>query len=140
VEKPARPTIDKMWAYARKYAEKSGTSFHPDAEVTRTVVEGLARHVELVGRPLCPCNFYPDPQAEAKLRRWICACDEMQLYKYCHCLLFVTPEGLPITEYLPEDHEGREIYGFVKDPTPDLGRAGARVRDRQGRSGPTEEG
>jgi ferredoxin-thioredoxin reductase catalytic chain len=140
VEKPARPTIDKMWAYARKYAEKSGTSFHPDAEVTQTVVEGLARHVELVGRPLCPCNFYPDPQAEAKLRRWICACDEMQLYKYCHCLLFVTPEGLPITEYLPDDHEGREIYGLVKDPTPDRGRAGARVRERQGQSGPADEG
>jgi len=37
-----------------------------------------------VGKPLCPCNFYPDKQAEAKLRRWICACDEMQTYKYCH--------------------------------------------------------
>ncbi len=28
-------------------------------------------------------------------------------------------EGLPITEYLPEDHEGRKIYGLVKDPMPD---------------------
>jgi len=25
----------------------------------------------------------------------------MQIYKYCHCLLFVNAEGLPITEYLP---------------------------------------
>ena len=83
-----------MWAaYARKYAEKSGTSLHPDVNVTQTVVEGLARHIESVGRPLCPCNFYPDPAAEAKLRRWICACDEMQKYKYCHCLLFVTPRA-----------------------------------------------
>ena len=46
----------------------------------------------------------------------------MQIYKYCHCLLFVDKEGLPITEYLPEDHEGRKIYGLVKDPTPDKGR------------------
>ena len=46
----------------------------------------------------------------------------MQIYKYCHCLLFVDKEGLPITEYLPEDHEGRKIYGVVKDPTPDKGR------------------
>jgi ferredoxin-thioredoxin reductase catalytic chain len=46
----------------------------------------------------------------------------MQIYKYCHCLLFVTEEGLPITEYLPEDHEGRAMYGEVKDPTPDKGR------------------
>jgi ferredoxin-thioredoxin reductase catalytic chain len=46
----------------------------------------------------------------------------MKKWKYCHCLLFVTPEGLPITEYLPEDHEGRQIYGLVRDPTPGKGR------------------
>ena len=55
----------------------------------------------------------------------------MQKWKYCHCLLFVTPEGLPITEYLPEDHEGRHAYGVVTDPTPDKGRATARVLERQ---------
>jgi len=65
----------------------------------------------------------PDKKAEAKLRRWICACDEMQIYKYCHCLLFVREDGLPITEYLPEDHEGRKTYGLVTDPTPGKGRA-----------------
>ncbi len=31
--------------------------------------------------------------------------------------------GLPITEYLPEGHEGRDVYGLVIDPTPDKGRA-----------------
>jgi ferredoxin-thioredoxin reductase catalytic chain len=35
----------------------------------------------------------------------------------------VNPEGLPITEYLPEDHEGRQVYGVVKDPHPEKGRA-----------------
>jgi hypothetical protein len=44
--------------------------------------------------------------------------------EYCHCLLFVTPEGLPITEYLPEAHEGRTTYGLVLDPTPLKGREG----------------
>ena len=34
---------------------------------------------------------------------------------------------MPITEYLPEDHEGRAIYGLVKDPTPDKGRV---LRDK----------
>ena len=33
----------------------------------------------------------------------------------------VREDGLPITEYLPEDHEGRQIHGLVKDPTPDKG-------------------
>ena len=136
--KPSQANIDKMWNYARKYAEKSGTFLHPDVSVTEAVVEGLARHIELVGRPLCPCNFYPDPQAEAKLRRWICACDEMQKWKYCHCLLFVAPDGLPITEHLPEDHEGRAAYGLVKDPHPEKGRATARVLERQKSEGEAE--
>jgi ferredoxin-thioredoxin reductase catalytic chain len=135
MNEPSAANIDKMWAYARKYAEKSGTSLHPDRAVTETVVTGLARHIEQVGKPLCPCNFYPDPAAEAKQRRWICACDEMQKYKYCHCLLFVTPEGVPITEYLPEDHEGRQAYGIVRDPVPDKGRAMSKVLGRhQGES------
>ena len=30
---------------------------------------------------------------------------------------------MSITEYLPEGHEGREIYGVVTDPTPEKGRA-----------------
>ena len=128
---PAQQHVDKMWNYARKYAEKSGTYLHPDVSVTEAVVGGLARHIELVGKPLCPCNFYPDPKAEAKNRRWICACDEMQKWKYCHCLLFVTQDGTPVTEYLPEDHEGRQAYGVVKDPHPDRGRAMTRVLEKQ---------
>jgi len=83
---------------------------------------------------LCPCNFYPDKKAELeRSREWVCACDEMKQWKYCHCLLFVTPEGLPITEHLPEDHEGRQIYGLVKDPTPGKGREAFKA------SGGTEE-
>ncbi|NQV25850.1 MAG: ferredoxin:thioredoxin reductase [Rhodopirellula sp.] len=120
---PGQKTIDRMNRYVEKYREKSGTSAHPDESVTEGVVLGLAAHVEQLGRPLCPCNFYPDKQAELdNSRRWVCACDEMKQFKYCHCLLFVTPEGLPITEYLPEGHEGREVYGLVKDPTPNRGR------------------
>ena len=37
-------------------------------------------------------------------------------------MLFVNEEGFPITEYLPEDHEGRRSYGLIKDPNPDKGR------------------
>jgi len=32
-------------------------------------------------------------------------------------------KGQPITEYLPDNHDGRQIYGIVADPTPDQGRA-----------------
>jgi len=120
---PKQESLDKMWKFVKGFAEKSGTAMHPTPEVTEAVVKGLAMHMDELGKPLCPCNFYKDKQAEAKLRRWMCACDEMQIHKYCHCLLFVREDGLPITEYLPEGHEGREVYGVVTDPTPDKGRA-----------------
>lgn len=121
MDQPSAENREKMWRYARKFAEKSGTVFHPGPEVTEAVINGLAANVDQLGRPLCPCNFYPDKEAEARQRRWICACDEMQMYKYCHCLLFVREDGLPITEHLPEGHEGREAYGVVADPTPGTG-------------------
>jgi ferredoxin-thioredoxin reductase catalytic chain len=120
---PKQESLEKMRKFAKGFAEKSGTAMHPMPAVTEAVVKGLAMHIDELGKPLCPCNFYKDKAAEAKLRRWMCACDEMQIYKYCHCLLFVREDGLPITEYLPEGHEGREVYGLVTDPTPDKGRA-----------------
>jgi ferredoxin-thioredoxin reductase catalytic chain len=43
----------------------------------------------------------------------------MRRFKYCHCLLFVGPDGLPITEHLPDGHEGRSIWGEVADPAHD---------------------
>jgi len=120
---PSEKNLIKIGKFVKGFAEKSGTVMHPDPSVTDAVVAGLALHMDELGRPLCPCNFYQDKPAEAKLRRWICACDEMQIYKYCHCLLFVREDGLPITEYLPDDHEGKKTYGLVTDPTPEKGRA-----------------
>jgi ferredoxin-thioredoxin reductase catalytic chain len=119
---PSDKSIKRMEKFVASYCEKSGTTTHPDGEVTEAVVKGLAANVDTLGRPLCPCRFYPDKQAEIQHRTWICACDDMQIYKYCHCLLFVNAEGLPITEHLPEEHEGRQMYGLVRDPTPEKGR------------------
>jgi ferredoxin-thioredoxin reductase catalytic chain len=120
---PSERALHRIRDFVEKYREKSGTSVHPNPDISQAVVLGLAAHVEGLGRPLCPCNFYPNKADElVASRRWVCACDEMKRYKFCHCLLFVSPEGLPITEYLPEEHEGRQIYGLVSDPTPDKGR------------------
>lgn len=123
MDQPSEKSIKRMRVYVEKYMQKTGTSGHPESEVTESVILGLANNIDEVGRPLCPCNFYPDKKAEVeRSREWVCACDEMKKWKYCHCLLFVAPDGMPITEHLPEDHEGRQIYGLVKDPTPGKGR------------------
>ncbi|MDH5643979.1 MAG: ferredoxin:thioredoxin reductase [Gemmatimonadota bacterium] len=122
--------MKRMRVYVEKYLKKTGTSLHPNEAAPEAVIKGLAQNLDDVGRPLCPCKFYPDKQAELeRSREWVCACDDMKRYKYCHCLLFVTPEGLPITEYLPEGHEGLSIYGVVKDPCPDQGRELAKKKD-----------
>lgn len=120
---PTDKSIDRINKLVETFSQRSGTNQHPHKEVTEGVVTGLAKHLDQLKKPLCPCRFYPDKTEEIKHRTWICPCDDMQIYKYCHCLLFTTPEGLPITEYLPEDHEGRKSYGTVKDPTPEKGRA-----------------
>jgi len=47
-------------------------------------------------------------------------------------MLFVNEDGFPITEYLPEDHEGRQTYGLIEDPQPDKGRPmRARAEERE---------
>ena len=133
-------SLKKMRKYVEAFATKSGSFLHPQPEITEFLVIGLAKHIDELGRPLCPCNFYVDKEAEAKSSEWICACDEMQRYKYCHCLLFVNEDGLPITEYLPEGHEGREIYGVITDPDPSKGRALGKLEEKRGealkKSGP----
>ena len=113
----------KILNYTEKYRQKTGTQFSTVEGVKESVINGLVKNMAELGKPLCPCNFYPDKHEEIKHRRWLCPCDEMQMYKYCHCLLYVTSNNLPVTEHLPEAHEGRQRYGNNPDPAPDLGRA-----------------
>ncbi len=140
MSEPSEESLVRMRRLVTKYTRKSGTAVHPDPEVTEAVVQGLAKHRDELGKALCPCRFYPDKQEEAEHRTWVCPCDDMNVYKYCHCLLFVCEDGRPITEHLPADHEGRDAYGEVKDPTPDKGRAlrhKAEERERERRERPS---
>ena len=75
---------DKMWRFAQSFAQKSGCYLHPDLAVTEFLVIGLARHVDQLGRPLCPCNFYENKAEAIRSSKWICPCEEMQKFKYCH--------------------------------------------------------
>jgi ferredoxin-thioredoxin reductase catalytic chain len=135
---PSPQTMDRLKRFVESYTKKSGTATHSDPSVTEGVLLGLGSHIESLGRPLCPCRYYADKEEEVKHRTWVCACDDMQVYKYCHCLLFTNEEGLPITEHLPPDHPGRRTWGIVNDPHPELGRplrhlADERERERRER-------
>ena len=81
---PNEKSIQRMRVFVEKYCEKSGTTVSPVEGVTDQVILGLALNIDEIGRPLCPCRFYPDKNEEIKHRTWICACDDMQIYKYCH--------------------------------------------------------
>lgn len=74
----------KMWKFVEKFAVKSGAPLHPQPEITEFLVIGLAKNIDEVGKPLCPCMFFEDKQAEIEAKVWICPCEEMQRWKYCH--------------------------------------------------------
>ena len=81
-----RRTLTELFSHCEILFVTGGLGPTTD-DITREMVAeslGLALHQDEFGKPLCPCNFYPDKADEVKRRRWICACDEMQAYKYCH--------------------------------------------------------
>ena len=63
---PTAKSLGRIEKLVKSYTRKSGTTTHPDPEVTRVVMDGLARNLDQLGRPLCPCRFYPDPVEEAR--------------------------------------------------------------------------
>lgn len=67
--------------------------FCSDLSVTSIVIEGLARHKDEYGAPLCPCRHYDDKTAEVSIAYWNCPCVPMRERKECHCMLFLTPDN-----------------------------------------------
>jgi ferredoxin-thioredoxin reductase catalytic chain len=86
-------SLEAMKNFAQKYAENTGTFFCADLSVTAVVIEGLAKHKEELGAPLCPCRHYEDKEAEVKNSFWNCPCVPMRERNDCHCMLFLTPDN-----------------------------------------------
>ncbi len=85
--------LEAMKKFSEQYAQRTGTYFCLDPSVTAVVIEGLAKHKDELGSPLCPCRHYEDKEAEAKLAYWNCPCIPMRERKECHCMLFLTPDS-----------------------------------------------
>jgi ferredoxin-thioredoxin reductase catalytic chain len=85
--------LEAMKNFAEQYAKRTDTYFCSEPSVTAVVIEGLARHKEELGAPLCPCRHYEDKEAEVKNTFWNCPCVPMRERKECHCMLFITPDN-----------------------------------------------
>ncbi|AMW31478.1 ferredoxin--nitrite reductase [Limnospira fusiformis SAG 85.79] len=93
-EKLSTPkSLEAMKRFAEQYAKRTGTYFCAEPSVTAVVIEGLAKHKDDLGSPLCPCRHYEDKEAEVKDAFWNCPCIPMRERKECHCMLFLTPDN-----------------------------------------------
>lgn len=85
--------LELMKNFAEKYAQRTDTYFCVDPSVTAVVIEGLAKHKEELGAPLCPCRHYEDKKAEVANSFWNCPCVPMRERNDCHCMLFITKDN-----------------------------------------------
>nr|YP_009392200.1 ferredoxin thioreductase subunit b [Osmundaria fimbriata]ARW60762.1 ferredoxin thioreductase subunit b [Osmundaria fimbriata] len=84
--------FEAMCKFSEAYAKRTGTFFCSDISVTAVVVEGLAKHKDQYGAPLCPCRHYDDKAKEVANTYWNCPCVPMRERRECHCMLFL-PSG-----------------------------------------------
>ena len=86
-------SLQAMQKFSETYAKRTGPFFCSDLSITAVVIEGLARHKDEYGAPLCPCRHYDDKVAEVSSAYWNCPCVPMRERKECHCMLFLTKDN-----------------------------------------------
>jgi len=91
--KSSDKNLEAMRQFSQTYAKRTGTYFCVDPSVTAVVIEGLAKHKDDLGAPLCPCRHYEDKEAEVAAAFWNCPCVPMRERKECHCMLFLTEDN-----------------------------------------------
>jgi len=89
----SQKSLMAMKQFSEQYARRTGTYFCAEPSVTAVVIEGLAKHKDELGAPLCPCRHYEDKEAEVKNTFWNCPCVPMRERKECHCMLFLTTDN-----------------------------------------------
>ena len=59
MDEPKPESVKKMWNYAEKFAEKSGTHLHPDRYITEGVVLGPRLEHRQLRPPSLPLQLLP---------------------------------------------------------------------------------
>nr|YP_010337304.1 ferredoxin-thioredoxin reductase beta subunit [Pulvinaster venetus]UNJ16889.1 ferredoxin-thioredoxin reductase beta subunit [Pulvinaster venetus] len=85
--------VEAMRKFSETYAKRTQTFFCSDLSITAIVIEGLAKHKNNYGSPLCPCRHYDNKTHEVSAAYWNCPCVPMRERKECHCMLFLNPEN-----------------------------------------------
>ncbi len=85
--------LQAMRKFSETYAKKTNTFFCSDLSITAVVIEGLAKHKDEYGAPLCPCRHYDNKEAEVLSAYWNCPCVPMRERKECHCMLFLKEDN-----------------------------------------------
>lgn len=91
--KPVSNNLEAMRKFSEVYAKRTGTFFCSDVSVTAAVIEGLAKHKDEYGSPLCPCRHYENKSLEVLNAYWNCPCVPMRERKECHCMLFLKSDN-----------------------------------------------
>nr|YP_010850968.1 Ferredoxin thioreductase subunit b [Aphanocladia stichidiosa]WGH14016.1 Ferredoxin thioreductase subunit b [Aphanocladia stichidiosa] len=105
-------SLEAMLKFSEAYAKRTGTFFCVDTSVTAVVIEGLARHKDEYGAPLCPCRHYDDKFSEVSNTYWNCPCVPMRERRECHCMLF-----LPKNNEFAGDHQLFDINALLNSIT-----------------------
>nr|YP_009502208.1 ferredoxin thioreductase subunit beta [Porolithon onkodes]ASB29809.1 ferredoxin thioreductase subunit beta [Porolithon onkodes] len=92
-ESKVSKSLEAMRKFAEAYAKRTGTVFCIDASVTAVVIEGLSKHKDQYGAPLCPCRHYDNKELEVQGAYWNCPCVPMRERMECHCMLFLKSDN-----------------------------------------------
>nr|YP_009402647.1 ferredoxin thioreductase subunit beta [Compsopogon caeruleus]ARX96005.1 ferredoxin thioreductase subunit beta [Compsopogon caeruleus] len=106
-------SIEAMRKFSETYAKRTGTFFCNDLSVTAIVIEGLAKHKDQYGSPLCPCRHYDNKVDEVSATYWNCPCVPMRERKECHCMLFLSPDN----EFSGQLQKisTKELFSYIKN-------------------------
>jgi ferredoxin-thioredoxin reductase catalytic subunit len=97
---PTDELIEKITAWAHRYAEKNGWVLNPDEKERETLLHGLASNRAQFGKQYCPCRLRSGDLEKDKTI--ICPCiyhrDEIAKDGHCHCRLFFRKDVTPALE------------------------------------------
>ena len=93
VEKEA---VEELFQKLSNESEAGGYHLNQDIDITKPIIEGLAKNQKRYGYPLCPCRLTGGSREEDL--DIICPCDyrdqDMDEYNSCFCGLYVTQRVL----------------------------------------------